>query len=54
MSYVLDRKGDKWVVRGRGDVDSPHGGALPPGATPNGTGAGEQLPPGHPPAGSAQ
>jgi hypothetical protein len=54
MSYVLDRKGDKWIVRGRGDVDSPpHGGVLPGGA-PNGAGAADQLPPGHPPAGSVQ
>ena len=37
MPYVLDRKGDKWVVKGRQvNPGNPHG-------------AGE-LPPGHPPA----
>ena len=47
MSYVLDKKGDKWVVRGRqeGGVN-PHGAAGPP---PGGT-----LPPGHPGVGSKQ
>lgn len=57
MSYTLDRKGDKWVVRGRGDVDSPHGGQPLPGhEAPGGPGSGgaDQLPPGHPPAGSVQ
>ncbi len=56
MSYVLDRKGDKWVVRGRqSDPASPHGGqALPGSAAPGGPGATDQLPPGHPPAGAQQ
>lgn len=58
MNYVLDRKGNEWVVRGRGtgmghgagmgSGENPHGGAMPggmPGAMPGGTGA---LPPGHP------
>jgi hypothetical protein len=53
MSYVLDRKGEKWVVRGRqSDPANPHGGGqvLPgvqggPGA--DGVPRGE-LPPGHP------
>jgi hypothetical protein len=40
MNYVLDRKGDKWVVRGRTENGvNPHGG------TP-------ALPPGHPGAGT--
>jgi hypothetical protein len=47
MSYVLDRKGGKWVVRGRADSGSnPHGTGSPmtaPQATP------QPLPPGHPP-----
>lgn len=46
MSYNLDRKGDKWVVRPGG---TPHG-MIPPqnsGAPP----AGQNLPPGHPPVG---
>lgn len=46
MSYVLDRKGDKWVVRGR--EESPgnaHGAGGLPGASPQG------MPPGHPAVG---
>lgn len=68
MNYVLDRKGDKWVVRGRQtNSANPHGGgqalpgtegqpgALPPGHPPaDGSGATGTLPPGHPPAGSQQ
>ena len=47
MAYVLDKKGGKWVVRGRSDTGSnPHGaGAMPPGG-PSQT---QPLPPGHPP-----
>ena len=43
MNYALDRKGDKWVVRGRQDsAANPHGaGASLPQASP-------ELPPGHP------
>lgn len=64
MSYVLDRKGDKWTVRGRQsdpsnphgggqalpDAQSPTGGALPPGhpATDGQPAPSGQLPPGHP------
>jgi hypothetical protein len=41
MSYVLDRKGDKWVVKGRQvNPGNPHG-------------AGE-IPPGHPATGPGQ
>ncbi len=45
MDYVLERKGDKWAVKGRqaspgnSHGDQPLPGALPPGS----------LPPGHPP-----
>ncbi len=48
MSYVLDRKGDKWAVRGRqSNTANPHGaGQLLPG-TETAPGA---LPPNHPPA----
>jgi hypothetical protein len=55
MDYVMDRKGDKWVVRGRqSEPSNPHGGqALPGGGIPD-TGATDQLPPGHPPAGTQQ
>jgi hypothetical protein len=64
MSYVLDRKGDKWAVRGRQTSSgNPHGGgqALPgTQPLPGGVGApgdqpvGQPLPPGHPSVGSKQ
>jgi hypothetical protein len=48
MHYLLERKGDRWAVKGRADSgQNPHGGA---GAGPHGGGmppAGA-LPPGHP------
>lgn len=45
INYVMDRKGDKWVVRGRTESGAnPHGAG--PAATP-------QLPPGHPSTGAA-
>jgi len=55
MRYVLEKKGDRWVVKGRADSGqnphgeagaNPHGGGMVPGdagAAPSGT-----LPPGHP------
>jgi hypothetical protein len=44
MDYVLDRKGDKWVVRGRqASPASQHGSQELPGGAPQG------MPPGHPP-----
>lgn len=52
MNYTLDRKGDKWVVRGHGEGGAnPHGppAQLLPGQAPAGA-----LPPGHPPVGSKQ
>jgi hypothetical protein len=60
MSYTMDRKGDKWVVRPRQDSDNPHGnvmpgavvpgsGVLPGSGAPGDSGA---LPPGHPAVGS--
>jgi hypothetical protein len=66
MSYTLDRKGDKWVVRGPGEFGAnPHGGvapgtapggspgaAMPPGHPSVGTPGGGQLPAGHPSIGS--
>jgi hypothetical protein len=53
MSYVMERKGDKWTVKGRqASQTNQHGNeALPEGA-PQGTPGGE-LPPGHPPTGGA-
>jgi hypothetical protein len=51
MSYVLDRKGSKWVVRGRTENGvNPHGQTAPGDGSetpPSGT-----LPPGHPPIGA--
>jgi hypothetical protein len=57
MSYVLDRKGDKWAVRGRqSNPANPHGGApvLPGGeGTPDIQGGPSgPLPSGHPGAGT--
>jgi hypothetical protein len=51
MNYTLDRKGDKWVVRGPGEMGgNPHGGAVP-GTLPQGSGGGT-MPPGHPGVGT--
>ena len=57
MQYTLERKGDRWAVKGRGA--GPHGqmpGGQMPGAMPHGQmpGAmpGGQMPAGHPPIGS--
>lgn len=49
MNYVLDRKGGKWVVRGRQETGvNPHGmGGLPG----TGAGGGAEMPPGHPSVG---
>jgi hypothetical protein len=44
MEYVLDRKGDKWVVRSK--QMSPTNG---PSGAPAGASPAEALPPGHPP-----
>jgi hypothetical protein len=58
IPYTLERKGNKWVVRGRTENGAnPHGaGGMPsmpltepPGGAPPG-----QLPPGHPSVGSKQ
>jgi hypothetical protein len=64
LTYVLARKGNKWVVRGRSESGAnPHGAGgempqeLPPGhpqTTPGGAQPGGALPPGHPPVGSKQ
>jgi len=46
INYVLDKKGGKWVVRGRTETGvNPHGGGAEP--APGASGAPE-LPPGHP------
>ena len=55
MEYVLERKGDKWAVKGRqASPGNSHGdqalpGSMPPGSMPPGS-----LPPGHPPTGQGQ
>jgi hypothetical protein len=54
IPYTLERKGNRWVVKPRAAGDSPHGGAMPPGANPHGAmpPGGEApagaMPPGHP------
>jgi hypothetical protein len=62
IAYALDRKGDKWVVRGAVPGGSPHSeaepnvapGTLPPGH-PSMTGVPKgELPAGHPPVGTKQ
>jgi hypothetical protein len=51
FQYVLERKGNEWVVKGKalgsghgagGGMANPHGGGAPPGGMPM------PLPPGHP------
>ncbi len=56
MNYALERKGDKWVVKGRKESGAnPHGGQGMPGGMPESMGApampgaGAEMPPGHPP-----
>lgn len=59
MNYTLDRRGDRWVVSGRGDSGShPHGaemqGGLPPGHPPTGASPIPGMPQGQvPPSGGA-
>ena len=57
FSYVLERQGNRWVVKPGSTGKSPHGGGMPPGENPNPHGAmppagGEApagaMPPGHP------
>jgi hypothetical protein len=47
MNYALERRGDKWVVKGRKETGvNPHGATGMPGASmPSGT----EMPPNHPP-----
>ena len=55
MNYVLERRGDKWVVKGRQESGmSPHGGSPAPGnAMPQGDATGG-IPPNHPPVEGAK
>lgn len=51
MAYTLERKGDQWVVKGRGGSKggmNPHGGDMSGGGMPGG-GMSGQMPPTHPP-----
>jgi hypothetical protein len=51
MRYTLERKGGRWVVKGKGA--GPHASASPSDAPSSpAPGQGGQLPPGHPQAGS--
>jgi ketosteroid isomerase-like protein len=57
MTYVLERRGDQWVVKGRQESGAnPHGGGMPmPGSGAMGSapgGAMPQMPPNHPPMGA--
>jgi len=54
MSYVLERRGDQWVVKGRQDSGSHSGGQTMPGAMPGGMpgAAPGVMPPNHPPVGN--
>jgi hypothetical protein len=50
MKYVLERKGDEWVVKGRSGMSTganPHGDMSGMGSNPHGGGM-PALPPGHP------
>jgi hypothetical protein len=54
MQYTLEKKGNRWVVKGKRDSGmAPHGGApgSMPGSMPGGAMPGGAMPPGHPPAG---
>lgn len=59
MRYTLERKGNQWVVKGRGRGQAgqaSHGaGQMPPmgAGQDHGTPGGSELPPGHPPAAPA-
>jgi hypothetical protein len=58
MRYTLERKGNQWVVKGKGRAQTgqaPHGmGQMPGGAgqMPGAMPQGSELPPGHPPVGN--
>lgn len=66
MKYILERKGNQWVVKGRagsGAGGNPHAGAAPTGMPPMGDGVNPHggssqstpaLPPGHPPVSPKQ
>lgn len=50
MRYVLEREGNRWVVKGRASSGSPHG-EMPSGDPFHGGSGSMELPPGHPPIG---
>ena len=43
MQYVLERKSDQWVVKGRPGSGSPHGGIPPGGMPPGGMPRGSRI-----------
>ena len=47
IHYILEQKGNQWVVKGRGGSGNPHGGGAGSMANPHG-GSMPSLPPGHP------
>lgn len=49
MRYLLERRGNRWVVKSKSEAGgSPHGASPAPGTRAL------ELPPGHPPAGGSQ
>lgn len=51
MRYTLEKKGNEWVVKGKAESGSQHGGAaMPEGAMPDAAPK-SNLPPDHPPMG---
>jgi hypothetical protein len=53
MQYLLERKSDQWVVKGRAGSGNPHGGTPPSGAGSMGA-MPQTMPPGHPMVGSGE
>jgi hypothetical protein len=52
MRYTLERKGDEWVVKGKGSGSDSHG-AMPPAGMQMPPAGASKLPEGHPPMGAA-
>jgi hypothetical protein len=53
MSYTLERRGDKWLVRGKG-AGHGGGGGMGSAPAPQAPAAGGELPSGHPPVNSPE
>ena len=54
MAYNLERRGDKWLVKGKGGGGAGHGSGMGTGSAPppQAPAAGGELPSGHPPVNS--